>query len=118
MLHLLTLDDRLGAHPLVSTFIMSIQREDAVAKGIRGVRYEDTWDASLVFDYWLSQPPSTDLPYEQLLDKAISLSRVRLCSRSSNVATMWIGERPGLGRCVDFQFDERVVARLPPNSSS
>jgi hypothetical protein len=59
----MTLEDRLGDHPLVKALIMSMHRADAVDRGITGVRYEDTWDANLVFDYWRTQPPTVELPY-------------------------------------------------------
>jgi hypothetical protein len=83
----------LGEHPLVTTYIASIIKQDILDRNRRGVRYDDTWDATLTFDLWMEQPPTAELSYSRLLDNATSLSRIQMCSRSSDLQTLWFGER-------------------------
>lgn len=91
MLALMTATPRLGEHPLVTAFVSSLIKQDVLERGKPGVRYDDTWDATLLFDYWMEQPNDSSLSYPDLLDKAISLARIHLCSRSSDLATIWFG---------------------------
>jgi hypothetical protein len=95
----------MGENPLVTAFISSLIKQDLLDHGKRGVRYGDTWDATLVFDYWMEQPVTAALSYSQLLDKTISLARIHMCSRSSDIATLWFGERSN-GRTVEFLFGD------------
>ena len=104
MLALMTATPRLGEHPLVTAFISSLIKQDVLERGKPGVRYDDTWDATLIFDYWMDQPEDADLVFPDLLDKAISLAWIHLCSRSSDLATLWFGSRPG-GETVHFTVD-------------
>ena len=69
---------RLGEHPLVTAYISSVIKQDVLQRGKPGVRYDDTWDATLIFDYWMSQPETSALAFPALLDKAISLSRIHM----------------------------------------
>ena len=103
MLALMTATPRLGEHPLVTAYISSVIKQDVLQRGKPGVRYDDTWDATLIFDYWMSQPETSDLAFPALLDKAISLSRIHMCSRSADLATLWFGSRVG-GETVRFHF--------------
>jgi hypothetical protein len=48
---LMTSAPRLGEHPLVTTYIASIIKQDILDRNRPGVRYDDTWDATLTFDY-------------------------------------------------------------------
>ena len=104
MLTLMTSAPRLGEDPLVTTYVASIIKQDILDRNRPGVRYEDTWDATLVFDYWMEQPPTAELSYSSLLDKALSLSRVQMCCRSSDLQTLWFGERQN-GKTLEFLFD-------------
>jgi hypothetical protein len=96
--------DRLGAHSLVTAYVAAVIKTDLLDRNMPGVRYDDTWDATLLLDYWMEQLATADLSYSRLLDKAISLARIHMCSRSSDLATMWFDERMN-GRTVDFLTD-------------
>ncbi|MDA8639378.1 hypothetical protein N9L31_00245 [bacterium] len=110
MLALMTATPRLGEHPLVTAFVSSLIKQDVVERGKPGVRYDDTWDATLIFDHWMAQPPTSSLSYADLLDKAISLSRIHMCSRSSDLATLWFGQRRG-GETIRFDVSPAGVVR-------
>eukprot|EP01052_Picozoa_sp_SAG31_P002122 SAG31_NODE_71_length_28115_cov_4.128105_22_plen_68_part_00 len=62
--------------PPSRAFVSSLVKQDVLPRGKPGVRYDDTWDATLVFDYWMEQDDNDSLSYPDLLDKAISLSRI------------------------------------------
>ena len=105
MLALMTASgDRLGAHSLVTAYVAAVIKTDLLDRNMPGVRYDDTWDATLLLEYWMEQLATSELSYSRLLDKAISLARIHMCSRSSDLATMWFDERMN-GRTVDFLTD-------------
>ena len=63
LISLMTSAPRMGENPLVTAFISSLIKQDLLDHGKQGVRYGDTWDATLVFDYWMQQPDTDALSY-------------------------------------------------------
>jgi hypothetical protein len=51
MLSLMTSAPRLGEHPLVTTYMAFVIEQDILDRNRPGVRYDDTCDATLTFDY-------------------------------------------------------------------
>ena len=105
---------RIGEHPLVSSYIQSITNDDFSNRSRRKYRYDDTWDAELLFtwvrtvvesDAFVDLKAAGGLEYIKLLRSVLlPLARLLLCCRSHDLTCIQRGELSE-NVCVKFTVD-------------
>ena len=112
----------LGAHPLVSGYITALKNEDFHVLKKRGYRYDDTWDAELVFthvtehhvvyDILDSAMPDFVKAVHAERDLCIAAGRLLLASRSHDLTCIFRGVRSEHD-CLRFWLSPAAEVHCP-----
>jgi hypothetical protein len=112
----------LGAHPLVSGYITALKNEDFSVLQKRGYRYDDTWDAELVFGFIATAHVIYDslsismVNFRKHLhrerDMCIAGGRLILACRSHDLSCVFRGQR-SRHDCLRFWLAPEMEQHCP-----
>jgi hypothetical protein len=112
----------LGSHPLVSGYITALKNEDFHVLKKRGYRYDDTWDAELVFSYFAEHHVVYDVLDSAMLnftdcvhserDLCIADGRLLLACRSHDLTCVFRGIR-SQHDCLRFWLSPATEQHCP-----